>query len=85
MENPLAQKTFTVKKIINGKTLNFTLQIDKALTQKYIRDKKTYAPDFTKTPLIFSIGFIRQSNIKREWFQVDADERNRSDSYTGTH
>lgn len=54
MENPLAQKTFTVKKIINGKTLNFTLQIDKALTQKYIRDKKAYAPDFTKTPLIIS-------------------------------
>lgn len=29
MANVLAQKTFTVKKIINGKTLTFTLKVDK--------------------------------------------------------
>ena len=51
MGNPLAQKTFTVRKIINGKSLTFSLQVDKALTQVYQRDNKAFAPDFGASPL----------------------------------
>lgn len=46
----LAQKTFMVKKIINGKTLTFGLKVDRALTQIYSRDTKSYAPDYAKAP-----------------------------------
>lgn len=57
----LAQKTFSVKKTINGQTLSFTLKVDKALTQIYTRDSKSYAPDFaasnmTITPLLLVSG-----------------------------
>lgn len=61
MTNVLAQKTFTVKKIINGKTLTFTLKVDKALTQIYSRDTKSFAPDYTEqnltiTPMLLVSG-----------------------------
>lgn len=61
MTNVLAQKTFTVKKIINGKTLTFTLKVDKALTQIFSRDAKSFAPDYTKqnltiTPMLLVSG-----------------------------
>ena len=61
MANVLAQKTFTVKKIINGKTLTFTLKVDKALTQIYSRDTKSFAPDYTEqnltiTPMLLVSG-----------------------------
>lgn len=51
MEEVFSQKTFTVKKIVNGKTLTFTLKTDKALTQIFSRDNKAYAPDYSKTPI----------------------------------
>lgn len=51
MDNILAQKTFTARKIINGKSLTFSLQVDKALTQVYQRDNKSFAPDFGASPL----------------------------------
>lgn len=51
MEKVLAQRGFSVKMTINGQTLTFALVPDKPLKQNYIRDKKTYNADFTKTPL----------------------------------
>ena len=51
MAEILAQKTFTVKKLVNGKTLTFVLKTDKALTQIFSRDSKTYAPNYAASPL----------------------------------
>ena len=61
MAEILAQKTFTVKKLVNGKTLTFVLKTDKALTQIFSRDSKTYAPDYaasalTLTPMLLVSG-----------------------------
>jgi hypothetical protein len=47
----LAQKTFTIRKTINGQTLTFSLQPDKACTQIYVRDNKTFTPDYSNTNL----------------------------------
>lgn len=61
MADILAQKTFTVKKLVNGKTLTFVLKTDKALTQIFSRDSKTFAPDYaasalTLTPMLLVSG-----------------------------
>lgn len=61
MADVLAQKTFTVKKLVNGKTLTFVLKTDKALTQIFSRDSKTFAPDYaasalTLTPMLLVSG-----------------------------
>lgn len=51
MANILSQKTFSIKRIVNGKTLTFSLQTDKALTQIYQKDAKAYAPNYAQTPM----------------------------------
>lgn len=51
MANILSQKTFSIKRIVNGKTLTFSLQTDKALTQIYQKDAKAFAPNYAATPL----------------------------------
>lgn len=61
MTEILAQKTFTVKKIINGKTLTFGIKVDRALTQIYSRDTKSYTPNYptqaaTLTPYLLVSG-----------------------------
>jgi hypothetical protein len=58
----LAQGTFSIKRMVNGKTLNFVLVPNKATTQIYTPDPSTYAPDYsvgpylTITPSLFISG-----------------------------
>lgn len=49
MATVLSQKTFTIKKIINGRTLHFSLVVKGSDTQVYIPDQKKYNPDYTGT------------------------------------
>jgi hypothetical protein len=48
----LAQQTFTIRRLIDGKTLNFLLQSNQADTQIYTPDPATYVPDYTVSPFL---------------------------------
>lgn len=48
----LSQQTFTVRRLIDGKTLNFLLQSNQALTQIYTPDPATYTPNYTASPYL---------------------------------
>ncbi|OJV39329.1 MAG: hypothetical protein BGO29_07520 [Bacteroidales bacterium 36-12] len=48
----LSQQTFTVRRLIDGKTLNFLLQSNQALTQIFTPDPATYTPNYTASPYL---------------------------------
>ena len=48
----LAQQTFTIRRLIDGKTLNFLLQSNQALTQIFTPDPSTYVPNYTSSPYL---------------------------------
>lgn len=48
----LSQQTFTIRRLIDGKTLNFLLQSNQALTQVYTPDPATYLPNYTASPYL---------------------------------
>lgn len=48
----LAQGTFSIKRMVNGKTLNFVLVPNKAVTQIFTPDPPTYAPDYSASPYL---------------------------------
>lgn len=47
----LAQQQFTIRRLIDGKTLNFLLQSNQALTQIYTPDPATFVPNWTTSNL----------------------------------
>lgn len=48
----LAQQSFTIRRLIDGKTLNFLLQSNQALTQIFTPDPSTYVPNYTASPFL---------------------------------
>ncbi len=48
----LSQQTFTIRRLIDGKTLNFLLQSNQALTQIFTPDPATYVPNYTASPFL---------------------------------
>ncbi len=48
----LAQQTFTIRRLIDGKTLNFLLQSNQALTQIFTPDPATYVPNYPTSPYL---------------------------------
>lgn len=48
----LAQQTFTIRRLIDGKTLNFLLQSNQADTQIFTPDPSTYVPNYTASPFL---------------------------------
>lgn len=48
----LSQQTFTIRRLIDGKTLNFLLESNQALTQIFTPDPSTYVPDYTASPYL---------------------------------
>lgn len=48
----LAQQTFTIRRLIDGKTLNFLLQSNQADTQIFTPDPATYVPNYTASPFL---------------------------------
>lgn len=48
----LAQHSYTIRRLIDGKTLNFILQSNQALTQIFTPDPATYAPNYSATPFL---------------------------------
>ena len=48
----LSQQTFTIRRLIDGKTLNFLLQSNQALTQIYTPDPATYMPNYVNSPFL---------------------------------
>lgn len=48
----LSQQTFTIRRLIDGKTLNFLLQSNQALTQVYTPDPATYMPNYPTSPFL---------------------------------
>lgn len=48
----LAQHSYTIRRLIDGKTLNFILQSNQALTQIFTPDPATYAPNYTASPYL---------------------------------
>lgn len=47
-----AQTSFSIKRIVNGKTLNFVLSANVPTTQIFTPDPSTYAPDFASSPYL---------------------------------
>lgn len=54
----LAQQSYTVRRLIDGRTLNFLLQSNHALTQLFTPDPKTYVPNYTSTPLVITPSLL---------------------------
>lgn len=48
----LAQHSYTIRRLIDGKTLNFILQSNQALTQIFTPDPSTYAPNYSASPYL---------------------------------
>ena len=48
----LSQQTFTIRRLIDGKTLNFLLQSNQALTQVYTPDPATFMPNYPTSPFL---------------------------------
>lgn len=48
----LAQHSYTIRRLIDGKTLNFILQSNQALTQIFTPDPATYAPNYSASPYL---------------------------------
>lgn len=48
----LSQQTYTIRRLIDGKTLNFLLQSNQALTQLFTPDPKTYVPNYGNSPYL---------------------------------
>lgn len=48
----LSQQTFTIRRLIDGKTLNFLLQSNRPRTQIYTPDPATYLPNYTASPFL---------------------------------
>ena len=48
----LSQQTFTIRRLIDGKTLNFLLQANQALTQIFTPDPATYVPNYSSSPFL---------------------------------
>lgn len=48
----LAQHSYTIRRLIDGKTLNFILQSNQALTQIFTPDPATYVPNYSATPYL---------------------------------
>lgn len=48
----LAQHSYTIRRLIDGKTLNFILQSNQAVTQIFTPDPATYAPNYAATPFL---------------------------------
>lgn len=48
----LAQQTYSVRRLIDGKTLNFVLQSNQAMTQLFTPDPSTYVPNYSATPFL---------------------------------
>ena len=48
----LAQHSYTIRRLIDGKTLNFVLQSNQALTQIYTPDPATYVPNYPSSPFL---------------------------------
>jgi len=54
----LAQQTYTIRRLIDGRTLNFLLQSNHALTQVFTPDPKTYVPNYTTAPLVITPSLL---------------------------
>lgn len=54
----LSQSTFSIKRMVNGKTLNFVLTPNGALTQIYTPDPPTYSPDYTKNAMVITPSLL---------------------------
>lgn len=48
----LAQHSYTIRRLIDGRTLNFILQSNQAVTQIYTPDPATYAPNYVNNPFL---------------------------------
>lgn len=48
----LAQHSYTIRRLIDGKTLNFMLESNQATTQIFTPDPTTYAPNYTTSPFL---------------------------------
>lgn len=48
----LAQQTYTIRRLIDGKTLNFVLQSNQAATQVYTPDPATFLPNYVNAPFL---------------------------------
>lgn len=48
----LAQHSYTIRRLIDGKTLNFILQSNQALTQIFTPDPATYVPNYSASPFL---------------------------------
>lgn len=48
----LAQHSYTVRRLVDGKTLNFVLQSNHPLTQIYTPDPATYVPNYPTAPYL---------------------------------
>lgn len=56
--NILAQQTYTIRRLIDGKTLNFLLQSNHALTQVFTPDPKTWVPNYLTAPLVITPSLL---------------------------
>lgn len=50
----IAQGGFSIRKIVDGKTLTFTLSTNLGTSQIVTRDSAAFNPDYTKTPLVLT-------------------------------
>lgn len=48
----LAQETYSIRRLIDGKTLNFVLQSNQAVTQLFTPDPSTFVPNYSATPFL---------------------------------
>jgi len=48
----LAQQTYSIRRLIDGKTLNFLLQSNQAVTQLFTPDPSTFVPNYSTTPFL---------------------------------
>jgi hypothetical protein len=48
----LAQETYSIRRLIDGKTLNFVLQSNQAMTQLFTPDPSTFVPNYSATPFL---------------------------------
>lgn len=54
----LAQQTYTIRRIVDGRSLNFLLQSNHALTQLFTPDPKTWLPNYSTTPLVITPSLL---------------------------
>ena len=54
----LAQHSYTIRRLIDGKTLNFLLESNHAQTQVFTPSPDTYLPDYTASNLVITPSLI---------------------------